>query len=275
MSLLVHGLFFLLLLFSVSWHSQPHPQVEAELWNVLPEPPAPIPLPTLPPPQPEPAKPEPVKAAVAQPAKPDIALERAEKKRREQEALKQAALRQQEEAKQEEIRHKAEEQARIDKEKADKATQAEKLRQEQQRDQARREAARKQVEQEIARQAREELNDEDAQLRGAEGAAYSRSSQINDAKDRIRIRIHAYLRLPPTLVGNPEAQFQVSLLPNGEVLRAVLIQSSGQAAYDHEVERAILKASPLPLPADRDAANAFREGLILKFRPHEDGAGVL
>jgi colicin import membrane protein len=81
------------------------------------------------------------------------------------------------------------------------------------------------------------------------------------------------VRLPHRLTGNPEAVFQVTLLPNGEVVRVTLVKSSGQPAYDSEVERAILKASPLPLPPEKDAAAVFRDGLTLKFRPFQDGDG--
>jgi colicin import membrane protein len=47
-----------------------------------------------------------------------------------------------------------------------------------------------------------------------------------------------------------------------------LAQSSGNAAYDNAVERAILKSQPLPLPADASLFNRFRE-LKLKFKPVE------
>jgi len=275
MSLLVHGLFIAFLLFGVSWRSLPHLPVEAELWGALPEPPAPLPL--LPPeplpaaiPPPEVAKPE---VAKPEPAKPDIALERAEKKRREQEAREQEALQRKEAARQAELQRQAEEQARIEKE---KAAQAEQLRQEQ-RAQARRETERKLVEQELARQAQEELDAEENQLRGAlqkQQARVSRQARlVGEFQDRIRNKILGYVRLPQNLTGNPEVIFNVTLLPNGEVVRVALLRSSGQPAYDYEMERAILKASPLPLPNERDAAAVFRDGLILKFRPRENAPG--
>ncbi|PIV89405.1 MAG: protein TolA [Hydrogenophilales bacterium CG17_big_fil_post_rev_8_21_14_2_50_63_12] len=260
MSLLVHGLFIAFLLFGVSWRSLPHLPVEAELWSALPEPPAP-----LPPPLPEPA-PEPVPAApppeVAKPevAKPDIALERAEKKRHEEAAREQAAL-----------RRKADEHARIEKEKGEKAAQAAKLRQE-----ARQEIERKRLEQELARQTREELDAEETQLRGVhqrQGGASRQARLVGEFQDRIRGKIHDYVRLPHNLVGNPEVVFLVSLLPNGEVVRVDRVRGSGQPAYDDEMERAILKASPLPLPHDPEVARAFREGgLMLKFRAFEEAA---
>jgi colicin import membrane protein len=60
----------------------------------------------------------------------------------------------------------------------------------------------------------------------------------------------------------------VTLLPGGAVLKAELKKSSGNAAYDDAVERAILKSDPLPLPPDVQLFNRFRE-LDLVFKPAE------
>jgi colicin import membrane protein len=272
MSLLVHGLFIAFLLFGVSWRSLPQVPVEAELWSSLPEPLAPLPLPEpvieappqveMPPPVEKPVVEKPV---VEKPAveKADIALEQAEKKRQEAESL-----RLKEEAR------KLAEQERLAKE---AGAQAEKLRQEQLRQEQlrrERERERKLMEQELARQAQEELDAEAVQLRGSLRAPPVDSGRqarlVGESQERIRSKILGYLRLPPNLSGNPEVVFKVALLPNGEVVSAQLLRSSGQPAYDREMERAILKASPLPLPGDREAAASFRDGLILKFRPRED-----
>ncbi|MBU1664393.1 MAG: cell envelope integrity protein TolA [Gammaproteobacteria bacterium] len=199
-----------------------------------------------------------IEAAKPEVAKPDIALERAEKKRLAKEASEQL-----------ELRRQAEEKTRIEKENADRAVQAEQRRQELlQRAQARRE-----MEQELARQAQEELDAEETQMRGALQRQQARSSRhaqlVGEFQDRIRSKILGYLRLPQHLSGNPEVVFKVMLLPNGEVLRVILVRGSGQPAYDQEMERAILKASPLPLPNERDVAAVFRDDLILKFRPRD------
>ena len=135
---------------------------------------------------------------------------------------------------------------------------------------------------------REDLAAEDAQLRAQEAAeakareaaqaqalaqvrAVRKARTIDDFKQRIQSKIQSYVRVPQQLNGNPEAVFKVDLLPNGEVSRTTLVRSSGQPVYDLEVERAILKASPLPLPNDKEIAAAFRDDLTLKFRPHEGG----
>ncbi len=277
MSLLVHGLFVGFLLLGVSWRSLPHLPVEAELWSALPDPPAmlvtespPEPLPAPQPPEVprlEAAKPEVVKTEVA---KPDIALERAEKKRREKEARVQEALQRKEATRQAESRRQAEEAARIEAERVERADRL--LRENLRRDQARRE-----MERELARQAQDELLAEEAQLRRTQQQSQARNNRqahlVSEFQDRIRAKILGYLRLPHNLNGNPEVVFRVTLLPNGEVVRATLARGSGQPAYDMEMERAILKASPLPLPNDRDVAAVFREDLILKFRPREDATG--
>ncbi|HET7160573.1 MAG TPA: cell envelope integrity protein TolA, partial [Burkholderiales bacterium] len=87
---------------------------------------------------------------------------------------------------------------------------------------------------------------------------------------QISNKIKRYIIEPPNLQGNPQVEFEVRLLPGGEVLEASLRikRSSGNTAYDQAVERAILKASPLPLPPDPALFNMFRE-LNLKIRPKE------
>jgi colicin import membrane protein len=269
LALLVHGLFFAALMFGVSWKNPPQLPVEADLWAALPEPPAPPP----PEPLPEPT-PVPVPASVVETRQADIALEKAEK--RKLEIARRLEEKRLEEARRAELKRQADEDARIEKERVERER-VEKERLEKERlDRERRDQARRQVEQELARQMQDDLDAEAAQLRAfQERARAGRQARvIADFKHRIQGKIQSYVRLPQKLVGNPEAVFQVSLLPNGEVSRVTLVKSSGQPAYDSEVERAILKASPLPLPGEKDAAAVFRDGLNLKFRPAEDRVGA-
>lgn len=83
-------------------------------------------------------------------------------------------------------------------------------------------------------------------------------------QDKIRAKIRSNIVLPRDLAGNPEAIFDVALLPTGEVLTARKRKSSGHAGYDEAVERAILKSSPLPKP---DEPSVFERRLELRFRP--------
>ena len=84
--------------------------------------------------------------------------------------------------------------------------------------------------------------------------------------DRIRAKIRGNILLPPDLAGNPEAVFEVTLMPTGEVLNHKLKKSSGHRGYDDAIERAILKSSPLPKP---DQAGLFERQLELRFRPQD------
>lgn len=289
LSLLVHALFALALVFGVSWRTQPVGATVAYLWDALP----PMPKVALPEaaakPPPAPVEAKPVAAAkpppkVTEPPKPDIAIEEAARKRkaeaeRLEEQRKLEALRREEEARKKEDERRKEEERR--KQEA-KRLQDEQRRQETQREleeeqkvlelrrQRQREEARQQMERELARQMSDELHEERDQLR-MHAEAVARGKLVLDYQDRIRLKIRGLLRLPSLPKGNIEVVFKVNLLPNGEVNgRPVLLRPSGVAAYDSAVERAILGASPLPLPPDKEAAALFGEGLELKFRPYED-----
>lgn len=252
LALLLHLGFFAALVFSVSWRQTPQAPVQAELWTRLPQPRVEAPLPQpLPPPQLAPEVPAEMPKAVA---KPDIALKAREAEKRRLEEARQAEASKAAEAerrKEEERRRQAEEQRRAA------------------------EARKRAVEQALARQMQDEIASEDRQLAQMQQQAQAQSARqklVDEYIARIQQKVRGHLRLPPSLSGNPEAVFRVDLLPDGEVIGTpVLVKTSGQPLYDREVERAILKASPLPLPPDREAAAAFRNGLVLKFRPFEAG----
>jgi colicin import membrane protein len=97
-------------------------------------------------------------------------------------------------------------------------------------------------------------------------AASARNKSLNDYIGRIQAKVRQNWILPQDLQGNPEAIFNVVQLPTGEVIRAVLVKSSGNPAYDDAVHRAILKSSPLPLPENR---SLFYRELKLTFRPRD------
>ncbi len=84
---------------------------------------------------------------------------------------------------------------------------------------------------------------------------------------RIKVKIRGNIVLPPDIKGNPEAIFDVVQLSTGEVLSVKLRKSSGHAGYDEAVERAVLKASPLPRP---ERPELFQRALELKFRPRDE-----
>src|SRR5438477_5905307 len=244
--------FIAFLVFSVTWQNRKETPVSVELYA----PPAPAPKvettkpPEPPPPQPEPPKPvpEPPKPPPPEPPKPIPKVEPPAPSKAEI-ALK---------AKQEQV-----ERARVEKEKRD----AEK------RELDKREAEKKkQDDKRLAdareRQAREadalKAQAERERITVAKAADAAQAKAMDDYIRRIQARIKGNVVLPPDMVGNPEAVFDVLQLPTGEIIDVQLRKSSGVRAYDEAIQRAIIKASPLPKP---DSADLFRRDLTLKFRP--------
>lgn len=245
LAVLVHLIFAVVLVFGVDWQTKEASPVMAELWNSLPAPaPAPKPVPK---PEPEPAprpepkpqlkpvpKPEP-KLEQPKPVKADIEL-KGKKKEKEKK-------RKEEENKKAEAQKKLKELKELALKEQDAMLEAEQVALNKQREAA--EAARQQV--------------------AAQAAA---QRLMNDAISRISSHVRRFIIMPPDVAGNPQAEFEVSLIPTGEVLNVKLSRKSGNPAYDNAVERAIYKASPLPLPTDPALIGRFRE-LKLKFRPNE------
>lgn len=286
LALLVHLFFFAALVFGVSWKTLPEVPVYADLWRALPAPPEPAlpePTPLL---EPSPKSMEPPKAAVPEKRiDPDIALkekkakeaerkrlDHAEEEKKKQEEQKKLRQAEEKKAKEQERRRKLEEE--MQREERERLVQEEKqlqIRREQERKAAEakrkaQELARKEMEAMMADEMADDLAAEARGIRQQANVA-ARLKLVEDYKGRIQIKIKSLLINPPGLRDKPEVVYRVDLLPNGEVVRATLVKPSGQPAYDRAVESAILKASPLPLPPDRDAAAAFRDGLELKFRP--------
>lgn len=109
----------------------------------------------------------------------------------------------------------------------------------------------------------------EAQRAAEEAQAAARGRVIDEFVGRIRAKIKRKLVMPPDVADDALAEFEVTLLPDGSVLIAKLKKSSGNDAYDSAVERAIIKAQPLPLPPDVTLFNRNFRNLLLKFRPKE------
>ncbi|MDR2625454.1 MAG: TonB C-terminal domain-containing protein [Zoogloeaceae bacterium] len=130
----------------------------------------------------------------------------------------------------------------------------------------------------LLRQEEREIKDreraaQEARLR-AEADTERRAAGLRAVKEdwvsQIGRKIRGNIVLPLNIQGNPEAVFKLALLPNGEVIRdsVRLKVSSGNAALDAAIERAIAKSSPLPKPTD---PAAFQRELEIIYRPYESG----
>ena len=113
---------------------------------------------------------------------------------------------------------------------------------------------------------RREAERREAAARQQAIAAAARDRALATWVDKIRAKIRGNIRLPGDMSGNPEAIFDVTQLPTGEVISIRLRKSSGHKGYDDAVERAILKSSPLPKP---DQPSLSERQLELRFRPQD------
>ena len=231
LAVFVHALLITLLVYGIRWQTHAPEAVEVELYRAAPDQPAaaqpPAPQPK---PQPQPKiEPKPEPRPAPPPAKPDIALKEKEKPRPQPKA-----------------------EPRPEPDKASKKLNDDAMKREQQLLEAR-----KAIE-----------NDERriAENKAAQAAA-ARNKAAADYIGKIRGKIKGNIVLPPDIKGNPEAIFEVVQLPSGEILSVKLKKSSGHAAYDAAVERAILKSNPLPKP---EQGELFSRTLELKFRPLEE-----
>jgi len=102
---------------------------------------------------------------------------------------------------------------------------------------------------------------------GAKAAA--NAGVIGEFTDKIKAKIRGNVNKSLCGEGNPELKFEIGLLPTGELSSSPkLIKSSGSAACDEAVERAIMASEPLPLPSESSLMAQFRN-LKLTFRPND------
>jgi colicin import membrane protein len=269
LAIAVHIAFVAVLVFSLRWQNRKPEPLTAELYAPAPKAPVVEQPPPPPPPSPEPPREAPpleIKPAPAAPPLPkpepkvetpdDRAADIARKAREEEERKKREQA----------VREKKEAEAR----------EAEKKREEADRRMAElREAEQKRLESERRlaqareRQAREAdalkaQAEREQAMRVAQQKSDERARAEADYVRRIQQKVKGNVILPPDMIGNPEAIFEVVQLPTGEIIDVALRKSSGARAYDDAVQRAILKSSPLPRP---DSPDLFQRTLTLKFRP--------
>ena len=71
---------------------------------------------------------------------------------------------------------------------------------------------------------------------------------------------------PPGSPGGLKCTVNVKLIPGGDVVSARVVQGSGDPLFDDSAEKAVLRASPLPVPTDPSVAKHFRDFNFV-FRP--------
>lgn len=84
--------------------------------------------------------------------------------------------------------------------------------------------------------------------------------------DKVAAKVRSKMVELPGIKGNPQAIFEIVQLPTGDVLEVKLRKSSGFAALDQAIERAIRNSSPLPMP---DRPELRQRTFDLKYRPYD------
>ena len=262
LALLVHVLLLGALIFSFNWKAA-HTVVavsEVELWDSLPneskpEPPKPKKPTKVIPPKPveevEKVEPKVVEPKVEEPkveaAKPevDIALEKKKKEeeQKKKDADKLAEKKRKDDAKAEEKKKLADLQKKVSEESDTK----------------------EKIDSEVLARMRAETLSENAKP-----SAAASQGVVDEYVTKIQAKIRGNVNRSLCSEGNPELKFKVSLMPNGEFSsNPALTKSSGNAACDGAVERAIIASEPFPLPTDPDALARFRN-LNLNFKPNAE-----
>lgn len=306
LAVLVHAALIGALTWGVNWKNTADlPAVEAELWAAVPtqaaaravEPPAPpppIPEPVTPPPPPPP----PVRAVQPPDTREaDIAIER-EKKRLEQE--KKAREQQLEREKRERERKEDERRDRLEQEKKERQQKEREKEREREKEKEQREkqlAEQKKAEQDKQKKLAEDKRKADeaakrkseaeakqlaeqreanlrriAGMAGATGGETATGTAQRNAGPSggyggmVAAKVKPNIVYPDALSGNPRAEVEVRLSPDGTIVGKRLAKPSGNKAWDEAVLRALDKTETLPRDVGGRAPPA---SMIIGFSPQD------
>ncbi|CAG2153076.1 hypothetical protein LMG31506_04739 [Cupriavidus yeoncheonensis] len=232
-ALFMHMLLGALLYYGVHWHSAVPEGISAEMWDPVPEsvPSEPV------------VKPAPTVRPVEQ-EKADISLQ--EKTRKAERAVR------------DEERAQHEAQARAD---------------------AARKAAQREAQHNAMEAQRQASNAERAselsRLRAQAGGADANNGTGTSGKpssgyaERVRQRVKPHIIFNEDINGNPAAVVAVRMAPDGSILSTRLAKSSGNAAWDNAVLRAVTLSDPLPRD---DATGVAPPEIRITFWPKDQAS---
>ena len=296
LALLVHFLLMVALTAGIQWKQDNSLSVEAELWAAIPMAAAPKPVEVEPSPPPAPPPPAP-KEIVKPPPAPtsnvdaDIALakrkKQLEEEQKKQEALEAERLKRELLKKEEEKKAKLREKELKEKEQKEKAIKEKELKEKEKKEKERKEKelkdkeTKKLQEQKDAKTSpadakkiealRQENMKRIAGMAGATGdenatgTAQRAAGPSDSYGGRIRARIKPNITFTEDVASNASADVEVRCAPDGTIVGKKLIKSSGNAAWDNAVLKAIDKTEILP----RDIDGRIHSPLVISFRPKD------
>jgi len=252
LAILAHGLLVVAIAFGVHWRVSTPAGVDAELWAAVPQiaaprPAEPDPTPPKPrPPEPKPTEPPPKVEPVQKTPDAQIAIEKA--KREEDKRKEDARLAELQRQKDEQERAKKEELERRKKEAEQKR-----------RDEERLAALREDQMRRIMSQAGatgEPTSTGTAQRTAGPSASYA---------GKIIAKLRPLSVFNAAVAGNPKAEVEIRVLPDGTIQSSRLVKSSGVPAWDEAVLRAIDKAGSLP----RDDNGRVQNPTLVVWGPND------
>ena len=271
LALLVHALLILAIAWGVRWKASEPEGVVAELWSAVPQIAAPRPTPPPPEPKPKPVvEPKPVPppvitrpAVVAPQVDAQISIEKAKREQaRRDEAKRDEAERVEAKKKADAVKRDDARRAEAEREKqrvADEQAEKKKLAEQAKKDDARQAAVR---EANLKKMMSQAGTSEDP---SATGTAARTSGPSASYAGRIKARIKPNIVLTSPVAGNPSATVEVRVAPDGTIVGRKLVTSSGVAAWDETVLRAIDKTEVLP----KDVDGRVPATITIAFRPLE------
>ncbi len=271
LAILAHLLLMLALTWGITWNRESqNVAAEAELWSSIPQQAAP---PQVQPPPAPPAVVQPPPPQVAPPPAPseaDIALER-EKLQRQEEARKQAEAERQKKLEARKQREELEREKRLEARKKEEALKKQQVAEKAAEEKRKKEELAKKARQDEERLAaiRKENLDRIKGMAGATGAPTStgnvaRASGPSDSyAGRIRARVRPNIVFTDDVAGNPMAEVEVQMAPDGTITSRRLVKSSGLRSWDEAVLRALDRTEVLP----RDVDGRVHSPLFIEFRP--------
>lgn len=251
-----HLLLILALAWGVNWSSSQPVGVEAELWSAAPQ--IAAPRPTAPPPEavkppPKPQPPPPVQPSQQELHNAQIAIEKAKKEEQKKKDAEQE--RKLADKREREAEAKAQEEAEIQKQKRKEKEEERKTKEQQEKAETTRQQMLKRIQ-------------DQAQGTGdpaSQGKATQTSGPSANYAGRIRAKIKPNIVFNnDTIPGNPEADVEVRLAPDGRIQSQRLIASSGIKEWDEAVLRAIERTERLPLDEGKVPAV-----MVMTFRPKD------
>lgn len=280
LALVVHGLLVLALTWGVSWKQTPEPVHDAELWSALPqwaipakvEPPVEAEVEPQPEPEAEPPAPPPPPPPVKVPTqnKADIAAQKkAQDERKAKELAAKDKLAKEKTAKDKAAKDKAAKDQLAKKKQAEDKAKKDKLAKEKAAKEKAEKAAKAKAAADAQRREAQRKEQIDRMMGQAGGKGQSTgTAAVNSGPSasyggRVAARIKPNVVLTDPVPGNPRAEVEVRADADGKIIDRRLVKSSGNAAWDQAVLRAIDRTGTLP----KDTDGRVPSPLIIGLRP--------